>query len=202
VRHIVVTLLVLVSVAACATGNSDHPSSGPTASAATSPPSSLVATGGPSVAPSSRAVVVEGPFQLVFELPKSTWSAGETITGTATLSVTGSDGVDLGGSGEGLFGFEFADVAGTHDIAPGWTADCRPYRLDPGTPLASPIRKSGGFTAEQSDAAFVRAFLADPLTSLPRGDWRITALADFIEQKDCSGQSHTMRATVLIHVTP
>ncbi len=211
-RLLAVSLFVVISVAACLGGSSDHGTAGSSDASAITPPVSPVPTGGisrvptptpvPSLAVSARAEDTQGSFHLVFELPKATWSAGETITGLATLSVVGAKGVDLGGSGVGLIGFAFADVAGTHDVQPMWTADCRPYRLDPGSPITSPIMKSGGYAADQPDASFDRAFLTDPVISLPAGDWKITAVADFIEKKDCSGQSHIMPATVVVHVTP
>jgi hypothetical protein len=152
--------------------------------------------------PNPGAVDVQGPFRLAFEVPRGTWSAGDAIDGVATLALVSGSAVDLGGSGSGFIGFEFSDVGGSHHVEPVWRADCATYRLDPGKPMTSPIKKSGAFTPDQPDAGFVRSFLADPAVHLPSGDWNITAIASFIEGKDCGGQSHTMRATVRVHVTP
>jgi hypothetical protein len=163
-------------------------------------------TGAPAQDPSSpssqRAEDLQGAFQLVFEVPRGTWQAGDAIDGVATLALARGSGVDLGGSGGGLVGFDFAEVDGSRHVEPAWTADCAPYRLDLGKSITSSIKKSGGFTAEQPDADFYRSFLTDPIVRLPAGDWKITAIASFIEGKGCSGQSHTMAATVLVHVTP
>jgi hypothetical protein len=159
----------------------------------------------PSAAASStpqRAQHLQGPFRLVFELPRTTWKTCDAIEGIATLALVKGGGVDLGGSGGGLFGFDFAEVNGTRHVEPASAADCAPYRLDPGVPMTSAIKKSGGFSADGLDADFYRAFLTDPIVRLPIGDWRITAIASFVEGGDCSGASRTLTAPILVHVTP
>ena len=153
-------------------------------------------------APSQHAEDLQGSFRLMFELPKSTWKVGDSIDGVATLALVNGSGVDLGGSGSGLLGFDFAEVNGSHHVEPAWTSNCAPYRLDPGRPITSPIKKSGGFYPEQPDADFNREFLTDPVVRLPAGDWKITAVASFVEGEGCSGPSHTMGATALVHVVP
>ena len=159
----------------------DTPSAGVSPQATPSPSSA------PSVTLSSKAQSTSDPFRLTFELPKDTWTAGEKISGLATLSVTGPKGVDVGRSGGGFFGFEFADTAGIHDIQPVWTADCDGDRIEPGKPVTSPIKKTGGFSADDPDASFERAFLNDPIIELPAGDWRISAMASFVERLEHLG---------------
>ncbi len=75
------------------------------------------------------------------------------------------------------------------------TADCAPYRLEAGQPLASGIKKSGAFSDDDPEAAFTRAFLGDPVVSLPAGDWRITAGASLVEGEGCSGASRNLACT-------
>ena len=158
------------------------------------------------IAPTSTPIVhaedAQGPFRVVFEVPKGTWTSGDTIDGVATLALIEGGSVDIGGSSGGLFGFDFAEVGGSRHIEPVWTADCTSYRLEAGKPVTSKIRKSGEFTAEQPDDGFNRSFLEDPVVHLPAGDWKITAIAPFIEGKTCGGLSHSMKATVLVHVSP
>jgi hypothetical protein len=159
----------------------------------------------PTSAPSStprHAEDVQGPFRLVFELAATTWKAGDPIDGVATLALVNGAAVDLGGSGGGLFGFDFAEVNGTRHVASVSTADCAPYRLEPTKPMTSVIRKSGGFSADDPDAAFYRAFLTDPVVRLPAGDWKITAIASFVEGKGCSGASRTLNAPIRVHIGP
>lgn len=153
---------------------------------------------------SQRAEVLEGPFQLLLEMPRDTWGTDEAFDGLATLALVRGSGLDLGGSGGGVIQFEFAEVNGSRDVLPVSTSDCGPYRIEPATPITSSIRsthRSVGFTADDPNADFYRSFVADPIPHLPAGDWRITAIATFIEGQRCSGQSHTMRASVLVHVT-
>ncbi len=70
-------------------------------------------------------------------------------------------------------------------------------------PIASGLNKSGGFSADDPDAAFFRAFLnGDPVVRLPPGDWTITANAHFVEEAGCTGKVHLMTASIPIHVLP
>jgi hypothetical protein len=154
----------------------------------------------PGKTPISHAEVVQGTFQLVFDLPKGSWTTGEAIDGVATLTVIGPSGVNVGGSGGGLIGFGFAEVGGARRVDPVWSADCGPYRLDPS--LTTHIKKSGAFDPAKSDADFYASFFADPQVHLPPGDWTISAVADFVEETGCTGQSHQMTATALVHVAP
>ena len=151
---------------------------------------------------SQRAGDLDGPFQLVFELPRTRWKADEPIDGVASLAVIDGVGADLGGSGGGVFVFDFAEMNGTRHVGGASTADCAPYRLEVGKPMTSHITKSGGFDGNDPNAAFYRAFLADPIVRLPAGDWTITVVASFVEGKGCSGASRNLSAPILIHVTP
>ena len=184
-RLVALVCLALV-VAACATSSPRLP--------AVSPGSSQDAT-----AP-AHAQATDGPLRLAFDLPRATWQAGEPITGRARLEVE-AGGADLGGSGSGLVGFEFREVGGHRRMGPAWTSDCRQYRLDPNAPLTSGITKSGGFAGEDPDAAFYRSFFADPMVRLPAGTWEIAAAAEFSEGL-CDGAAHSLRAPILVTITP
>jgi hypothetical protein len=183
-------LCVAIVVAACA-----GPPNGSSTPAA---PSSSAAQGS---AYPVRAEASDGPFQLVFELPAATWQAGQPIDGRASLGIA-TGGADVGGSGSGLVGFEFREVGGHLQVGPAWTSDCRQYHLDAGAPLVTEIVKSGGFAAEDPDAAFYRSFFADPLVRLPAGTWEIAAVADFTEGGACDGAQHTMQAPITVTITP
>jgi hypothetical protein len=159
-------------------------------------------TASPSVGLAGRASDTQGAFRLTFELPKTTFRAGEPIEGRATLAVIGGAGVPFGSSGGGPFVFTFAEIGGTRNVGGAMTADCAPYRLEPGRPLTSPITKSGGYSGDDPNDAFYSAFLADPVVSLPAGDWRITAGATLVEGEGCSGASRNLSAPITVHVTP
>lgn len=152
--------------------------------------------------PAGHAELVDGPFRLTFDMPRTQWSAADPITATAALELVGVGGPTVSGSGSGLIGFEYLQVDGPHHVVPASTADCRPYRLEAGRPLSSALAKSGGFTDQDPDAAFLRAFFADPVVHLPAGRWQITAIAAFAEGADCTGPSHSIRVPITIEVTP
>jgi hypothetical protein len=180
--HRSLTLIVCLVVGAC----------GASPAAPTSAPGSDAA---------QRAEDLEGSYRLVFELERGTWKAGEPIDGLATLALLDQEAVDVGGSGSGLFGFGFEEVGGRRRLGPASTADCVTYRLDRATPRTSNIKKAVGFSADEPDADFYRTFISDPLLRLPVGDWRITAVAQFIEGVSCGGASRSLIAPILVHVT-
>lgn len=157
--------------------------------------------GGPAVA---QAEATDGPVKLAFDLRATSWSASEPIEGTASLSVTAA--IEVGGSGEGLLGFQYNEIGGLGRHME-WvtTADCRPYQLEPGQPVSSSLTKAGGYSPGASGADFYASFLADPAVHLPAGDWTITALAAFIDfsnDQGCHLPSHDLSAPITIHVTP
>jgi hypothetical protein len=168
----------------------------------------LAACGSSQVSPSAsdlpgvHAAGLQAPYLVTLTLPKATWSAKEPITGAATLALAQGAGVDLGGSGGGLLFFQYASVDGTHNVGGAMTADCRAYRLEPGVGMSAPLSHSGGFSPEQPDFEFLRTFLTAPDVRLPAGDWKMSAVADFVEGQDCSGASRRITATVTIHVNP
>jgi hypothetical protein len=185
IGHRPAVVLVVIGLLAGSCGSS--PSTSPTPTPETVP---------------GHAEAVDGRFRLTFDLPKTTWSVADAIAGTATLALLGGGSVELGGSGQGLFGFAFDEIGGRRHMVPAWTADCRPYRLEAGQPMTSAILKSGGFAGDDPEAAFYRAFFQDPLLHLPAGQWRITAVASFLEGRDCSGPDHDVQAAILVLVTP
>ena len=165
----------------------------------------LAACGGPTPTPTSsptpaKTVVKDGPFQLTFELPGSTWKAGDAITGQATLVLTQGDTAALSGSNS-ILGFEFAEVGGDRHTQVVWTAACGQYTLLASKPMTSDIVKTGAYQGDAPPGDFNREFLTDPLVRLPVGRWDITAIALFSESLDCSGPSHEMNATVRVTVT-
>lgn len=163
----------------------------------------LAACAGSAPSPTSSAVTaedVEGPFHLAFTLPRTTWSAGESIEGGSRLSLSALGPVTIRGSGGGLLGFGFAEVGGRRQMGPAMTADCAIHRIAGNEPIVSPITKSGGFSTDGPDAAFYQAFFADPLVHLPAGEWDITAIAEFTED-ECGGPAHALKAAIRVRVT-
>jgi hypothetical protein len=160
----------------------------------------VVANRGGQAAGPSQALDTQGQFKLAFELPRTDWHAGDSITGEATLSFTGSGGVDIGSSGMGPIGFLFDEVGGSRHMGGAWTLDLVGRRLDAGKPINSAITKSGGWNGEDPNADFYSSFFHDPLVHLPAGDWTISAIAEFETGSTAAPDRHSLRASVLVHV--
>ncbi len=176
------TILLVLALAAC---DSSTP---------TSPP-----------APSSSPVTAtdtQGRFRLTFQMPRDTWATSESLTGQAQLALTQGASAALSGSGSGPLGFAFAEVGGTRQMGPGWTADCAQHSLSADAPISSGFRKSGGWSDDQPDAAFYRGFFNDPLVHLPPGTWDISAIASFIDGAGCRGADIELQATIRVTITP
>lgn len=161
----------------------------------------VVANRGGQAAGPSQAVDTKGQFQLAFELPRTDWHTSDSITGEATLSYLGSGGVGIGSSGGGPIGFLFDEAGGSRHMGGAWTSDLVMRQLDAGKPITSPIGKSGAFTGEDPNAAFYRSFFNDPLVHLPAGDWTISAIAEFETGSTTTPDQHSLRASILVHVT-
>jgi len=147
-----------------------------------------------------RAEAVSGRFGLAFTLPQAVWTTSEEIRGEAALMLAGGGSVALGASGGGPIAFSIAEVGGTRAMMAASDSSCETYELSAAAPIGSPIRKSGGWGADDPNAAFYRAFFNDPLLHLPAGVWDISAVATFIEGAGCQGQSHELTATIRISV--
>jgi hypothetical protein len=144
---------------------------------------------------------VDGRFRLDFALPKRTFTEGEAIEGTATLSILGPGVGNIGASGGGPIGFGIAEARGRRMMGPASQADCQAFQIANGAPITSVIVKSGGWSAEDQDAVFYEAFFRDPELHLPVGSWIITAFASFSEG-DCSANPHALSAPIRIEVVP
>ena len=144
---------------------------------------------------------VNGRFRLDFVLPKRTYTAGEPIDGLATLSVLGPGVGKVGASGGGPIAFGIAEVDGRRAMGPASTADCQVFPIGDGQPITSGIVKSGGWSAEDPDAAFYEAFFRDAGVRLPVGTWDITAMATFGEG-DCAANPLELSAPIRIEVVP
>jgi len=151
--------------------------------------------------PSPSAIDAEGAFRLIFRLPQATYQTTEPISGTATLAVTDGQDASISASGDGPLGFSFVEVGGTRRMDAAWHDDCRHFTLEAKSPMSSAIKKSGGWSGEDPNAAFYQAFIADPEVHLPPGTWDISAVASFYEG-DCGRVTHYLTATIRVTITP
>jgi hypothetical protein len=173
---------------------------------------SAVASASPSMSPISplpemtqgpgHAEVVEGNFQLVFDLPKTVWHASEAITGTATLTIHGVDSVVVTGSGSGIVGFRYHSAGGDKHADWIWTADCGRHTLTAASPLVISLSKTPAYSSDAAPTDFYRLFAMDPEIHLPAGEWVITALTQFSDGPMCDGIHYEMEAPITIHVLP
>jgi hypothetical protein len=200
-------IALIVAIGAC-TGPGAASSSGSTVDTpATSPTIADTApaatdTPGPASPAAATAEDVDGPFRLTFTLPRTTWFADEAIQGEAVLALVDGDLAELGAASNGPIEFSFKEVDGARQMGPAWDTACASARLAADSPIVRSIRKSGGYSDDQPDAAFYRAFFADPLVRLPAGDWDITAMAEFMDDRDCTiAHQVSMSATVRVHIT-
>jgi hypothetical protein len=137
---------------------------------------------------------------VVLQASNGHFAAGAPIGLGTELSYLGSQPrLNLVGSGSGLVQVSLQQLDGNLRIEGAATADCAPHAIAPGAPLAQLYVKSGGWSGEDPNAAFYKAFFADPLLRLPRGAWRIVAIAQFYVD-ECGGQSHELQATLDLQV--
>ena len=147
----------------------------------------------------ASAIDADGAFTLTFELPKSTWKAGEPISGGARLSVASGSRI-IYGAAEGPLNFSYRELRGHRVMGPASDAVCAPHDISEAAPITSPLGKSGGWDDNEADGAFYRAFFTRPDVRLPTGDWVVTALATFLLGEDCSGGSHDLEASAVLHI--
>lgn len=106
------------------------------------------------------------------------YEPNEPIEAQATLRYLGPEGrIDISGSGDGPIFFRLDEITGPRDMGPAWSDDCASHTI--AGQVTRPFAKAGGWSADDPNAEFYRAFFADPLFRLPAGRWRIVALADF-----------------------
>lgn len=152
------------------------------------------ATPAPSAAPGGRAMA--NGFVLETSLPKDVWAPDEAIDVRTTLTYVGpEDAAGVWGSGSGLVSFVLAEVGGTKSVGGAARSDCRPYRFARGVATDIPFAKSGGWSADDPNAAFYQAFFADRLLHLPPGRWSLQVSADGM-LAPCAADAPRLAATI------
>lgn len=147
----------------------------------------------------ASATTTQGRFTLGFAIDRATVRPADVVNGAATLSLLSPGSATITGPST-LIVFEFTEIGGAgRQVVPAASTDCAPQLVATSSPIAVPITKSGAVT-DGPNADWLRQFLADPLTHLPKGDWDITARASFFDGKACSGQAIDLRTTVRVHV--
>jgi hypothetical protein len=165
-------------------------------------PSTTTPTATAAATPIGVGLAEDGAFRLSIHAASGTQKASEAIDVLATLTyIGGAQTMTAVGSGSGLVGFSLRQLDG--HLTMGWahTNDCHTYPMERGVVVPMAFVKSAGFIGEDPDAAFWRAYLADPVMHLPVGTWQIDAVLDSTLSV-CGGERHQLTASVVIVLEP
>jgi hypothetical protein len=118
-------------------------------------------------------------FVLSLTLPTDTFASAEPIELEAAFTWEGAAASQtVWAAAAGPLVFSARQLDGPREIGGGSDAVCAVHEFKRGIPQRSGYQKSGGYSDTDPDAAFYRAFFADPLFRLPPGRWRISIVAD------------------------
>jgi hypothetical protein len=118
-------------------------------------------------------------FLLSLTLPTNTFTSSQPIDLEATLTWEGDAAIrKVWASAAGPLVFTAKQLDGPREIGGGSDAACAVHEFERGVPQRSGYQKSGGYSETDPDAAFYKAFFADPQFRLPPGQWRIGVTAD------------------------
>jgi hypothetical protein len=144
-----------------------------------------------------------GPFRLTLGLLHAVYRTTDAINGIATLELTSGTEATIGVAANGALGFSFDEVGGTRHMGAIFLQSCHEETIQPGSPITSPIKQSGGFSPDDPNADFYRSFFADPEVHLPPGSWDITAVASFLDGGCGTGSvSRDLTDVIRVTVTP
>jgi hypothetical protein len=195
----IAVLVVVVGVLAACGGPTPSPrpsSSLPVATVEPTPVASPTVTAG-----AADTFARDGRFQLLLSLPASTFRASEPITGEGVLTTLDGREAGIAGSGAGVIGFTFREIGGTRSMGGLMTADCAPHTIPAGGDLRATLRPSAGWSAEDPNADFYRAFSEASEVRLPAGTWEIAAHAIFMGP-GCTQPERNLVAATMVEVTP
>lgn len=138
--------------------------------------------GDPGVSPDSRPLtsLAEGNgFMLTVTVPTNTYSPVDPIELEVTMTWQGAEPTKkVWGSAGGPLLFALKQLDGPIEIGPASDAACAIHEFVRGVPQVSGYRKSGGYSDTDPNAAFYKAFFADPKLRLPVGLWRISVIVE------------------------
>lgn len=144
----------------------------------------------------------DAEFSLSLHADKATYRTTDPIVVSADLAFLGL-APDIAVFGDtGLVAFAVKQLDGNLEMGPASDLMCAQQKIGRLTPLHVPFQKSGGFSGEDPDAPFWRAYFADPVLHLPAGTWQISAVANMSEGAGCTPPDHDLTASVTIQVLP
>jgi hypothetical protein len=129
-------------------------------------------------------------------------AAGAPVVVEAVVTNDGAEPIVLSGSGSGFVFFSVTRLDdGLTSGPPGMTMDCVQHVVAPGVPTVVPFSKSGGFSPDDPNAAFLRTYFSEPELSLPSGTWRIDVTTVATIGDGCSGPPLDLEIALLVTVT-
>lgn len=129
-------------------------------------------------------------------------AAGEPIDVQAVVTNDGAEPIVLSGSGAGFVFFSVTRVEdGLTSGEPVMTSDCAPHVVPPREPVTVPFSKSGAWSDEDPNAAFLRTYLADPELTLPSGTWQIDISTAATIGEHCVGEPLDLTLSLIVTVT-
>jgi hypothetical protein len=131
---------------------------------------------------SGQPVVREGRdagFALSMRIGSDVVDSGTPIDLSAVLTWEGvQPRATIWGSGSGPVTFTLERIGGDLLLGGAMTADCSRKNFERLVPVPVPFAKSLGFSDDDPNADFYRAYIADPLLRLPAGRWRVSTTAN------------------------
>jgi hypothetical protein len=144
----------------------------------------------------------EGGITLSATAERAVVPAGQPIEVEALLTHDRPEPLIVSGSGSGVVFFSVTRIEdGLTSGPPAMEGDCVPHELPAGEPMVVPFAKSGGFSPEDPDAGFLRAYLADPELTLPQGTWRIDVSTVGNLGDECTGEPLALELALVVTIT-
>ena len=138
-------------------------------------------------------------FELSISAGRATYAAQEPVEITAALRYVGDAPETTATSfGGGLVAFDIEQLDGPLDQGAGRDSICERHVYRRGDVEDVPFQKSGSWSNDDPMAPFWRDFFADPELRLPKGRYRISAVALY-GVAEC-GDVRTLRASIVIVV--
>ena len=145
--------------------------------------------------------VNDSVFKLSIYTDKNEYAAGKAVSCYATLEyVGGADSITIYSS-DPLVYFTIKGGKFTGDYAVSDVLISTTFKKN--EPVRFDFAKSGGYSADDADAAFWESWYAEPELVLPAGGYTISATVDgFFDEDDYAGSKYTLTAARTISVTP
>ena len=178
----------------------DAPSPAPTLDAS-APASSPVATPGPlwHGGPVVAGIVSDDLFELQISTQKGTFAPDEAIEIHVQVTYIGAAATIDMWSSDPPVTYEVEQLDGPHAAYGGASDVCQKTVMFHDTAQDFAFNKSIGFSADDPDLPWIKAYLADPDVHLTTGTWRLSANLE-ASVGACGGKLHRLGASIVIAV--